>query len=266
MSGVMAHDVVSALQWYIDIGLDEAIGPVQNDRLARVFVNPAVSLASERPAPSGAAVPKRDVLGAAEGLEQARSLCDAATTLADLEDAIRHFDGLVIRKTATNLVFADGVAGSELMVIGEMPDADDDQSGRPFSGESGQLLDKMLAAIQLGRSAGEGRKSVYMTHVLNWRPPGNRSPSAAETEMSGLFLKRHIEFAKPKALLFMGNLPVKALLGGNDTLTKLRGKWLDYNGLPVMVTYPPSFLLKTPAKKRDAWDDLQALRDRLATL
>lgn len=263
MSGVMAQDVASALQWYIDIGLDEAIAPIQNNRLERSPVTPSVSAAS---AASHVAPPKRDVLGAAEGIEQARALCEGASSLEDLAKAIRDFDGLVIRKTATNMVFADGVAGAELMVVGEMPDSDDDETGRPFSGESGALLDKMLAAIQMGRAAGDGRKAVYMTHALNWRPPGNRSPSAAETEISGLFLKRHIEFAKPKALLFMGNIPVKALLGGNDTLTKLRGKWLDYNGVPVMVTYPPSFLLKTPAKKREAWDDLQALRDRLSLL
>ncbi|MCB1557424.1 MAG: uracil-DNA glycosylase [Alphaproteobacteria bacterium] len=259
-----SHDLAATLQWYLDIGLDEGVFDVPQNRLAEKMVAdsyvsvsaPSPVLASPSPSPSP--------LGTAEALATIAPLLANVSSLEGLQNALGQFDGLAIKKTAGKMVFGDGHAQARLMVVGEIPDDADDHSGKPFSGESGQLLDKMMGAIGLSRGAEDRIKAVYMTQVLNWRPPGNRTPNASEIDLSLPFLKKHIELVQPEFLLLMGSVPAKALLGRTESMTKLRGQWFEYQGIPALVSFPPSFLLKSPAKKREAWDDLQDLQKRMS--
>jgi DNA polymerase len=159
------------------------------------------------------------------------------------------------------MVFADGNPKADIMVIGEAPGSDEDRQGKPFVGVSGQLLDRMLAA------AGYDRTSIYITNVLNWRPPGNRKPSPSEVALSLPFLHRHIELIDPKLILLSGDSAAKALTGRAEGITRLRGKWYDLvlpsgKTYQALATFHPAFLLRSPAMKREAWQDILALKAR----
>lgn len=248
------------LQWYLDNGVDEVMAADPVDRLAPKPVIVA--------APASAAVTMPAVMpvsGTPETKAEAVRVAAAAETLEDLKAALQAFDGLGIKKTAMNLVFGSGNPRASVMVIGDAPEAEDDRAGVPFSGEMGQLTDKMFAAIGLDRKAEAAEQAIYLTNVLNWRPPGNRTPLVAEIEISLPFLHRHIALIRPKILYLMGGLASKALLGTDETVGKLRGKQHVFTcgdfSCPALVSYHPTFLLKSPLKKREAWDDLQALKE-----
>jgi DNA polymerase len=173
------------------------------------------------------------------------------------------FDGSPLRETATNLVFADGVPGSALMLVGEAPGADEDRLGRPFVGVSGQLLDRMLASIGLSRES-----NFYITNILPFRPPGNRTPTDAEISLFLPFVLRHIALARPRRLVLLGGVSAKALLRARDGITRLRGRWREVMieeemSIPALATLHPAYLLRSPAAKRDAWADLLLLRRTL---
>ena len=194
---------------------------------------------------------------------RAAELAASANTLEELQAAMAGFDGSTLRETATNLVFADGVAGAPLMLIGEAPGADEDRLGRPFVGVSGQLLDRMLGSIGLSRDSG-----CYITNILPFRPPGNRTPTDGEISLFLPFVLRHIELAKPKRLMLLGGVSAKALLRSKDGITRMRGRWLkvmikDESTLPALATLHPAYLLRNPTAKRDAWADLLLLRRTL---
>jgi uracil-DNA glycosylase len=171
-----------------------------------------------------------------------------------------------LKRTATNTVFADGNPAALVMIIGEGPGADEDRIGRPFVGRAGQLLDRMLAAIGLDR------QGVHITNVVYWRPPGNRTPTTAEIASCLPFVLRHIALVHPKLLVLAGATAASALLPGGQGITRLRGRWFDLEipGLaepvPTLPMFHPSFLLRTPERKREAWRDLLALRARLDEL
>ena len=159
-----------------------------------------------------------------------------------------------------------GVPGAPLMIVGEAPGADEDRIGKPFVGVSGQLMDRMLEAI--GRSRSE---SVYITNILFWRPPGNRTPTLAEQAICLAFTRRHIELAKPKVLMLAGGTSAKAVLDTTEGITRLRGKWTtlrldDGTEVPTLPTFHPAFLLRTPASKRQSWWDLLAIDKKLREL
>jgi DNA polymerase len=155
------------------------------------------------------------------------------------------------------------------MFIGEAPGADEDRIGRPFVGVSGQLLDRMIAAIGLSRLI-----HAYITNILFWRPPGNREPSSEEIALCLPFVMRHIELVRPKVLVFLGGPSAKTLLGRAEGITRLRGRWQDFRtqgmlerGEPpiaAMAMFHPAYLLRTPGAKREAWRDLVAIKARLA--
>jgi DNA polymerase len=244
------------LRWYVAMGADEAIGERPTDRLAAPAAVPSTAVpAMPRPAVAAPSAP------AAAG---ARQLAAAATSLAELEAAVRAFDGCALKLTATNTVFADGASEAELMVIGEAPGADEDRLGRPFVGRSGQLLDRMLAAIGYDR-----RRNAYITNVLFWRPPGNRKPTNEEIAACVPFVWRHIALLRPRAVMLCGGTATSALLARAEGITRLRGRWFDLEveGLDRKVaslaTYHPSFLLRAPARKGEAWRDLLALQSKL---
>ena len=276
-----------ALAWQIEAGADEAIGEHPVDRLA-VAAEPAATRQAPaapqrnpapaqsqhtagpayRPAP--AAAPMR-LESTGETAAAARESARAADTLEALRAAVAAFDGCALKKTAMNTVFADGAPDGRLMLIGEAPGAEEDRQGKPFVGASGQLLDKMLAAIGLSRE-----RDAYITNIVFWRPPGNREPSAAETAVCRPFLERHIELKKPDILVFLGGPSAKTLLGRKEGITRLRGRWFDYRTpdmtgagaapIPAMPLFHPAYLLRSPLNKREAWRDLLAIREKLDAL
>lgn len=188
----------------------------------------------------------------------------AVTDLESLRSAIQNFDGLAIKNSATQMVFGEGAENPRVVCIGEAPGADEDKLGRPFVGMSGQLLDKMLAAIGLSRA-----KNCYITNVLHWRPPGNRAPTPQEIALSLPFVRKHIALLKPEFLVVLGGSSAKALLDVNEGITRARGGWRDYicedgRKIPTMIMFHPAYLLRAPAQKALAWRDLLALKVRLS--
>jgi len=185
-------------------------------------------------------------------------------TLAELKAALEAFDGSELKKRATTTVFADGNPDAGILFIGEAPGFDEDKAGVPFVGKAGKLLDKMIAPIGLDRT------KVYITNVMPWRPPDNRNPDPAEVAMCIPFLRRHIELAAPKIIILLGAVAARHVLGVNDGIMKLRGRWLEYRigteMIPVLPTLHPAYLLRQPAHKKLAWRDLQAVAARLEQL
>ena len=265
------HDAALALlRWYVAMGADEAIAAEPANRFAPT---PAVATpmppAAPRPqsAPAVATAPPKALTESlAEAAQSARRLAASAETVEMLAALVAGFDGCGLKRTATNTVFADGNPTAPVMMIGEGPGADEDRIGRPFVGRAGQLLDRMLAAIGLDR------QGVHITNVVYWRPPGNRTPTTAEIASCLPFVLRHIALVHPKLLVLAGATAARALLAGGQGLTRLRGRWFDLEipGLaervPTLPMFHPSFLLRAPERKREAWRDLLALRARLDEL
>jgi uracil-DNA glycosylase family 4 len=262
--------LTKALAWQIEAGADEAIAETPSDRLAPPRPAPEAARASARPPPHVLATrPPAALLAPGTAVGAAREAAAAAPTLEALRAAVEAFEGCALKETATNTVFADGVPDAPIMFVGEAPGADEDRLGRPFVGVSGQLLDRMIAAIGLSRGV-----NAYITNILFWRPPGNREPSSEEIALCLPFVMRHIELVRPKVLVFLGGPSAKTLLGRAEGITRLRGKWHEFRtegmlarGEPpiaAMATFHPAYLLRTPSAKREAWRDLLAMRLRLA--
>ena len=168
-----------------------------------------------------------------------------------------------LQKTAKNLVVYDGNLNSKVMLIGEAPGRDEDEQGIPFVGRAGQLLNKMLLAIKLQR------EDVYITNVVNWRPPDNRTPTDDEILEYLPFLQRQIDIVQPKFIFLLGGVAAKAILSTPLALGKLRGKWHEYKSLNLeesiltIASYHPAFLLRSPQYKKQSWEDLQMLQEKL---
>jgi len=271
------QDAAALLRWYVDHGLDETIGEEPIDRFAAP--PPPAAVAAIVAAPSGAAAPtpirtptaapppRPPVpLESPQLVEDAREIARRATTIAELEAAVRAFEGCALKRTAKNTVFADGVPGAPVMIVGEAPGADEDRLGKPFVGVSGQLMDRMFEAIGMSRE-----RDLYITNILFWRPPGNRTPTLAEQAICLAFTRRHIELARPKVLVLAGGTAVKAVLDTTEGITRLRGKWTtlkldDGSEVPTLPTFHPAYLLRTPASKRQSWWDLLSLDKKLKEL
>jgi DNA polymerase len=196
---------------------------------------------------------------------RARELAREARTLDELREQLAAFDGCNLKFTAKNLVFADGNPAADLMLVGEAPGRDEDIEGLPFVGRSGQLLNRMLAAI------GRDRQSAYIANVIPWRPPGNRTPTPIETEICRPFIERQIELVAPKVLVTLGNPSSKALLNTQVGIMRLRGNWQEHRTpgggvIPAMPTLHPAYLLRNPAAKKLAWRDFLEIKARLAKL
>lgn len=183
--------------------------------------------------------------------------------LIALKKKIEAFEGCALKKTATNLVFSDGNAESKVMLIGEAPGEEEDKTGKPFKGQAGKLLDKMLDAI------GQNRNNTYITNLIFWRPPGNRNPSLEEIDACLPFVLRHIELINPKILILAGAIAAKAILKENNKgIIQLRGKWQNFSlnkttTIKTMPIFHPSFLLRQPSRKRDAWEDLKKIKKEI---
>ena len=264
-----AAAALALLEWQIAMGADEAIDAVAPDRLAAPVAKPSPPPAERpetRPAPArtvAAAPPSGLAESLAEAAVSARRLAAEVKSIAELGDAIARFEDCPLKRTATTTVFIDGNPEAPVMIVGEAPGADEDRIGRPFVGRAGQLLDLMLAAIDLDRT------KVQITNVIYWRPPGNRKPTTAEIASCLPFVLRHIALARPKVVVLAGGTAAGALLSQSEGITRLRGRWFDLAvpGLgapvPTIPMFHPAFLLRSPERKRDAWRDLLALKARL---
>jgi uracil-DNA glycosylase len=270
-AAIPREDLAALLRWYVDQGLDETIGEEAVDRLAPVVPTLVAAAAPPVRAPTPlrapVAPPRAPVpLESPQLVEDARALAERCTSLAELEAAVRAFEGCALKRTAKNTVFADGTPGAPVMIVGEAPGADEDRLGKPFVGVSGQLMDRMMATVGLTREGG-----FYITNILFWRPPGNRTPTLAEQAMCLAFTRRHIELAQPKLLILAGGVAAKAVLDTTEGIMRLRGKWASYRlgdgtELPTMPTFHPAYLLRTPASKRQSWQDLLAIDRKLKEL
>jgi uracil-DNA glycosylase len=252
------------LEFYACIGVDLTLGEETIDRLApprereKPAPAPIAAAGTGRalPTASNAALPAFE-----EAALNARNLARSARDLAHLEQILTDFEGCGLKKTASRLVFADGNPAAPLMIIGEAPGREEDQSGKLFAGDAGSLLDKMLASIGLDRN------SVYLANLVPWRPPGNRTPTAQEIALCLPFLLQQIELAQPKILMIMGAPACQGLLNQRESILRLRGRWFEHKNdqgeIPLLATLHPAYLLRQPAQKALAWRDLLALRAKL---
>jgi len=263
------------LTFYREAGVDCALDETPRDRLADEIADERSAAPTEpvrttvRGSVTGLAEPVRVAPGRGEpapppevAIGSARVAAGAAATLDDLRTLLEGFDGCALKFTATRLVFADGNPQARIMFVGEAPGRDEDIEGLPFVGRSGKLLNLMLAAIGLDRS------KVYIANVIPWRPPGNRTPTPQETAICLPFVQRQIELVDPDILVTMGNPSTQTLLKTRDGIMKTRGRWIDYDTgrrtIRAMPTFHPAYLLRSPAYKRLAWQDLRAIRKALA--
>jgi len=291
------NDTLSTLNWLIEAGADEAVAGEPVNRLAAKS-NPPLEGGGSGSVPTSKLTPRSggnfgegsvsrtttpspkmpsafSTLPQGEGrsaalipgdtIGGAMAAAAAATSLAELQAALESFEGCALKRTATNTVFADGVAHARVMLIGEAPGRDEDRIGKPFVGRAGQLLDKMLASIGLDR-----KLNAYITNVINWRPPDNRDPTPEEAAMCLPFLRRHIELADPLLIVLLGAVAARHVMGISDGIMKSRGRWMEYRVgdrmVPIMPTLHPAYLLRQPAHKKLAWRDLQALAAKMETL
>lgn len=277
----------AALQWYLDHGVDEALSDNVIDRY--VLNEPSIANTPTEKNISDVVKPKVEnsasmdtfsqppLLGASDARAEAVKLANSANTLEELKEAIAAFDGIGLKKTATNLVFCDGNPKAKIMLIGEAPGADEDRLGKPFVGVSGQLLDRIFSCIGLDRSEEDSQRSFYISNILNWRPPGNRTPAPGEIEASLPFIERHIQLINPEILIFCGGVSAKALLGRSEGISKLRKTWHSYKPqtqeLSVEVkerqaiaTFHPAYLLRTPNQKKAVWADMLEIQAKMQEL
>jgi uracil-DNA glycosylase len=245
------HQALDALRFQVELGADEAISEEPVDRFAvpEKVVKAEVAAVVVKPA---------DV----DPVAVAQALAGSAGTLEELRDAMASFEHCDLKKGARNLVFSDGNPKARVMIVGEAPGRNEDIQGKPFVGDAGQLLDRMLAAISLSRVAPDPAGAVYITNVLPWRPPENRDPSPEEIAMFKPFLERHIALIDPYVLVVVGNISCQALLGLRG-ITRLRGTWTTALGKPALPMFHPAYLLRQPAEKAKAWHDLLMLKARL---
>jgi uracil-DNA glycosylase family 4 len=278
------------LRFYAEAGYDEALEEEPVDRFAqgareaaaRAGARAGGTVGGGEASPLPASLPPRQSAQAAlpvartvagtaavpdeEQAQRARTLAREARTLDELREIVAGFDGCNLKFTAKSTVFADGMPGAALMLVGEAPGSEEDRAGLPFVGRSGQLLDRILAAIGIERATG-----AYIANVVPWRPPGNRDPSPLETEICRPFIERQIELAAPKVMVTLGNPSTKLLLKAQTGIMRMRGTWSTYitaSGveIPAMPTLHPAYLLRNPAHKKLAWRDFLEVKAKLRAM
>jgi DNA polymerase len=279
------EEMLALLDWFQAMGADAAVDDASCDWLARGPKPPGADYAWPRQedtsaptrpgtlrlerAPTQTSAPEiarpraTTPLGPSEAEVGARRVARQAHSLEALEAALRDFDGCGLKATATKLCFYRGAPKADVMIIGEAPGRDEDLEGRPFVGRAGRLLDKMLAAIDLSES------DVHITNIVYWRPPGNRTPTPQEALACRPFLERQIELVAPKILVAVGGSAAKELFGVTEGIMRLRGKWREITvgerKIAAIATLHPAYLLRTPAAKQRAWQDLLQIRSKLGT-
>lgn len=274
-------------EWYEGIGVDEVIADEPVNRLKPLAdsMGDVVSAAQSQiasldnkaqpqsseplrftpPRPNADDTPP---LGTAEAVSDALRIAKDCKTLDDLYAAITEFDGCMLKRLAQSPAIFDGNAKARIMLLGEVASSDDDKTGKPFSGAAGQLLDKMFDAIGLNRGAEASEKSLYISHMVPWRPPGNRMVSDSDISICRPFVMRHIELVKPEVLVLLGGVTTKAILETSKGITRMRGKFTtleleDGTSIKTLPMLHPAFLMTSPDRKREAWQDLLMLKDSL---
>ena len=250
------------LELCIETGADEPIGELPVNRFERqkehaAYVPPAEQRQEAQTPPDETETPCE-----ADPVQLARAQAASCGSLEELREAIAGYPHCELRERARNLVFSDGRPEARVMVVGEAPGGDEDRQGKPFVGRAGRLLDRMFAEIGLQRGHENPKNALYITNVIPWRPPGNRNPTNEEIGMLAPFAMRHVEIAKPDILIAVGNFSCRVFLQQTG-VTRLRGNWFDWRGIPVMPMFHPAYLLRSPGKKGDAWHDLLMIRQRL---
>ncbi|MDQ8730780.1 uracil-DNA glycosylase [Bradyrhizobium sp. LHD-71] len=255
------------LTFYSEAGVDCAIGEEPVDRLADeapapkepLAIAPRMERASTpvtRPGPAPAAAPPPEA-----AIVTAREAASSARSLDELRELLENFDGCALKFTASRLVFADGNPEARLMFVGEAPGREEDLAGLPFVGRSGQLLDRMIAAIGLDRT------KVYIANIIPWRPPGNRTPTPQETQICLPFIRRQIELVNPDVLVCLGNPSSQGILETKEGMMRTRGRWRAYDtgtrAIKAMPTFHPAYLLRSPVYKKLAWQDFRAIKAAL---
>ncbi len=260
------------LRWYVAMGVDAVIGDTARDCFAQGHDRPGPAFPATA-APSLARVAERAdgrtslplaAPASAEALiRRAEELAAAAATLEQLAAAWAALPGCGLAATATGMIFAAGTPGSRVMLVGGAPDSDDERGAQAFAGGKGRLLDAMLRAIGLTR------EEVYLANVVPWRPPGNRVPTPLELSLCLPFARRQIALAAPSLLVCLGERAAQPLLGSREPASRLRGRWVSFEGeattVKTLVTFSLDYLLKQPLGKRRAWADLLMIADALAT-
>jgi len=267
--------IADLLRFYAEAGVDEALCEEPVDRFAEPASAKRSSQASTgesktspplaRATPPPPLVQPVSVPDEAQAA-RARELAQNATTLEELRDVVANFDGCNLKLTAKQMVFSDGNPQADLMLVGDVPGADEDRAGLPFVGRTGRLLDRMLSAIGVVRETG-----AYIANVVPWRPPGARSPTPLEIEICRPFIERQIELANPKVLITFGGPAAKVLLDVSESVLRARGIWKRHHTasgveIPAMPTLHPDYLLRNPAHKKLVWRDLLEAAARLEEL
>ena len=266
-SYITHSELVDALRLQLEIGIDAALidSPAPQAQLQKTPSKTSVQQQKEPPAADSLSAPvalSDDILPILSSAQKLSSDLTGLRTLDALQQALADFDGCALKKTASNLVFADGNPDAKIMIIGEAPGGDEDKMGLPFVGAAGQLLDKMLGSIGLDR------QHVYITNILPWRPPGNRTPSSEEVALLWPFLRRHIQLKAPKVIFALGGSSAKLLLNTTIGILKIRGQVqeIDFsdageaNVIPVLPSLHPAYLLRAPKMKQQAFHDLLTLK------
>lgn len=275
-----AGELAALLHFYADSGVDWLLEDQPIDRFEEFALQQAAREQLRRvqaPSPAGQEERKNRTLPASsaplnpppvampndQAVAAAQLAAESARSLSELQTALEAFGGCNLKNSARSTVFMSGDPSAGIMVIGPMPNAEDDRDGAPFSGRQGQLLDRMLAAIGLSR------ERVALTNIIPWRPPGNRMPSPAETAICRPFIERQIALAEPKHLLLLGNFPARFFFGENGTIHSLRGQWREVavggHKLHAIATLHPQELLMAPANKALAWQDLLLFLQAIGT-
>ncbi len=258
------------LQWHLEMGVDETIADIPRnwfENSATILSPVSAPLHTQAPEYAPAESATDHAASALQvvsvQIEEAKNAANKATTLVDLIDAIKNFEGCTLKKTAANTVVMDGNPHAKILLIGEAPGQQEDEQGIPFCGPSGKLLDKMLASI------GWSRDNCLITNTVYWRPPNNRQPNTQEVMACKPFMEKFIALADPELIIVVGGTAAKALLGTELGITKLHGKMYDYTNPSNNKTYQagvlfhPSYLLRQPSHKRFAWHDLLMLKQQV---
>lgn len=255
-------DIKSILEWYIEADVTESCGSEAG------LLQTSVAVSGELPQADGKSqIAARQAISnlaqtTVAACKNARELCEKALSLEQLKEIVENFEGCALKFNAKNTVFGAGSDKAKVMIIGEAPGADEDRIGKPFVGRSGQLLEKMLKAIGLSR------EEVYITNVLPWRPPGNRTPTDGEVAVCLPFLRKQIDLIKPQIILLLGGSAANALLDNTEPISKLRGRWLEYTStdkskIAALASFHPAFLLRNGAQKGKAWIDFLRVLKKL---
>lgn len=257
-SGNTYWDDRALLEWQVELGATDAIQDTPVDRYTLEASKPKTKVET----PSGPPTIPEPV--EVDTVAVAKMAAKNAADLPALSAAMQAFEHCEIKRGARSFVFSDGNPEARVMIVGEAPGREEDRAGKPFVGRAGQLLDRMLAAINMGRTQEDVARSVYITNVMPWRPPSNRTPDNEEIAMMLPFLERHIALVDPDVVILMGNTPCQALLGRTG-ITRIRGTWTEVLGKPCLPMFHPAYLLRNTAAKREAWADLLEVNARLKT-